>query len=154
MFIEGSPENLNPEIGLDQQADLLPYDTKYEVPRDSIIFGKIFLYILPFRYVFNRYSTTLTFWYKFRWIKNTQFLLPDKVLGSGAFGRVYRATAIGLRPGQPRTTVAVKMMKSRTDCAQLKALRSEVKIMIHIGRHMNIVNLLGACSKDFASKGT
>nr|XP_027213085.1 vascular endothelial growth factor receptor 1-like [Penaeus vannamei] len=77
----------------------------------------------------------------------------DKVLGSGAFGRVYRATAIGLRPGQARTTVAVKMMKSRTDCVQLKALRSEVKIMIHIGRHVNIVNLLGACSKDFASKG-
>ncbi|XP_042875758.1 vascular endothelial growth factor receptor 1-like [Penaeus japonicus] len=115
MFIEGSPENLNPDIGLDQQADLLPYDNKYEVSRDSIIF--------------------------------------DKVLGSGAFGRVYRATAIGLRPGQPRTTVAVKMMKSRTDCAQLKALRSEVKIMIHIGRHVNIVNLLGVCSKDFASKG-
>ncbi|XP_063602590.1 vascular endothelial growth factor receptor 1-like isoform X2 [Penaeus indicus] len=115
MFVEGAPENLNPDIGLDQQADLLPYDTKYEVQRDSIIF--------------------------------------DKVLGSGAFGRVYRATAIGLRPGQARTTVAVKMMKSRTDCAQLKALRSEVKIMIHIGRHVNIVNLLGACSKDFASKG-
>lgn len=75
------------------------------------------------------------------------------MLGSGAFGRVYRATAIGLRPGQARTTVAVKMMKSRTDCVQLKALRSEVKIMIHIGRHVNIVNLLGACSKDFASKG-
>lgn len=115
MFVTGAPENLNPDLGLDQQADLLPYDTKYEVQRDSIIF--------------------------------------DKVLGSGAFGRVYRATAIGLRPGQARTTVAVKMMKSRTDCVQLKALRSEVKIMIHIGRHVNIVNLLGACSKDFASKG-
>nr|XP_045605522.1 vascular endothelial growth factor receptor 1-like [Procambarus clarkii] len=98
-----------------QQAELLPYNTKYEVPRDSIIF--------------------------------------DKLLGAGAFGRVYRATAINLTPGQARTTVAVKMMKSRTDSAQLKALRSEVKIMIHIGRHINIVNLLGACSKDLASKG-
>ncbi|XP_047488774.1 vascular endothelial growth factor receptor 1-like, partial [Penaeus chinensis] len=38
MFVEGAPENLNPDIGLDQQADLLPYDTKYEVQRDSIIF--------------------------------------------------------------------------------------------------------------------
>lgn len=74
-------------------------------------------------------------------------------MGAGAFGRVYRATAINLLPGQARTTVAVKMMKSRTDSAQLKALRSEVKIMIHIGRHINIVNLLGAHSKDLASKG-
>lgn len=77
----------------------------------------------------------------------------DKLLGAGAFGRVYRATAINLKRGQARTTVAVKMMKSRTDSAQLKALRSEVKIMIHIGRHINIVNLLGAHSKDLASKG-
>ncbi|XP_042208149.1 vascular endothelial growth factor receptor 1-like [Homarus americanus] len=115
LFNDGDPDRLNPEIGLDQQAELLPYNTKYEVPRDSIIF--------------------------------------DKLLGAGAFGRVYRATAINLLPGQARTTVAVKMMKSRTDNAQLKALRSEVKIMIHIGRHVNIVNLLGACSKDLASKG-
>ncbi|XP_071519628.1 vascular endothelial growth factor receptor 1-like isoform X1 [Panulirus ornatus] len=115
MFIEGDPGSLNPEIGLDQQAELLPYDSKYEMPRDSIIF--------------------------------------DKLLGVGAFGRVYRATAINLVPGKACTTVAVKMMKSRTDSSQLKALRSEVKIMIHIGRHVNIVNLLGACSKDLASKG-
>ncbi|XP_064103407.1 LOW QUALITY PROTEIN: uncharacterized protein LOC135213359 [Macrobrachium nipponense] len=77
----------------------------------------------------------------------------DKLLGAGAFGLVYRATALNLIPGQPRTTVAVKMMKSRTDSSQLKALRSEVKILIHIGRHVNIVNLLGACSKELATKG-
>lgn len=40
MFNEGDPESLNPEMSIDQQAELLPYDTKYEVPRDSIIFGK------------------------------------------------------------------------------------------------------------------
>lgn len=39
IFVRGSPESLNPQLGLDQQADLLPYDTKFEVPRDSIIFG-------------------------------------------------------------------------------------------------------------------
>ncbi|KAG0729231.1 Vascular endothelial growth factor receptor 3 [Chionoecetes opilio] len=112
--MEGDPSSLNPELSLEQQADLLPYNTKYEVSRDSIIF--------------------------------------DKLLGAGAFGRVYRATVLNLLPGEARSCVAVKMIKSRTDDAQLKALRSEVKIMIHIGRHTNIVNLLGACSKDLASK--
>ncbi|KAG0724706.1 Vascular endothelial growth factor receptor 3 [Chionoecetes opilio] len=114
MFMEGDPSSLNPELSLEQQADLLPYNTKYEVSRDSIIF--------------------------------------DKLLGAGAFGRVYSATVLNLLPGEARSCVAVKMIKSRTDDAQLKALRSEVKIMIHIGRHTNIVNLLGACSKDLASK--
>ncbi|KAK3861992.1 hypothetical protein Pcinc_032098 [Petrolisthes cinctipes] len=115
MFNEGDPASLNPQITVDQQAELLPYNSKYEVPRDSIIL--------------------------------------EELLGAGAFGRVYRATALNLLPGHSRTTVAVKMIKSRTDSIQLKALRSEVKIMIHIGRHVNIVNLLGAHSKDLASKG-
>ncbi|KAK7068305.1 hypothetical protein SK128_026675 [Halocaridina rubra] len=114
-FMEGNPEGLNPELGLELQAELLPYDIKYEFPRDSIIF--------------------------------------DKLLGAGAFGRVYSATALNLIEGQLRTKVAVKMMKSRTDNAQRKALISEVKIMIHIGRHINIVNLLGACSKELSAKG-
>lgn len=28
-----------------------------------------------------------------------------------------------------------------------KALMSELKILIHIGNHLNVVNLLGACTK-------
>ena len=28
-----------------------------------------------------------------------------------------------------------------------KALMSELKILIHIGHHLNVVNLLGACTK-------
>jgi len=31
---------------------------------------------------------------------------------------------------------------------QIKALISELKILIHIGQHLNIVNLLGACTKE------
>ena len=59
-----------------------------------------------------------------------------------------------LLPGEDRTTVAVKMVNSRIDCMQLKAIRTEVKILIHVGQHINIVNLLGACCVDLASKGT
>lgn len=40
MFIEGDPSSLSPEISLEEQAELLPYNTKYEVSRDSIIFGE------------------------------------------------------------------------------------------------------------------
>jgi len=34
------------------------------------------------------------------------------------------------------------------DAKQMKSLISELKILIHIGQHLNIVNLLGACTKD------
>ena len=75
------------------------------------------------------------------------------LLGTGEFGKVYRAKAVGLIEEKSRTTVAVKTTKSTSDEQQIKALRSEVKIMIHIGRHINIVNILGACSKNIAKKG-
>jgi serine/threonine protein kinase len=47
-----------------------------------------------------------------------------------------------------KTTVAVKMLKERADMSQRRALLAELKILIHVGHHMNIVNLLGAVTKD------
>ena len=35
-----------------------------------------------------------------------------------------------------------------TDRVQVKALVSEMKVMIHIGRHLNLINILGAITKD------
>lgn len=32
--------------------------------------------------------------------------------------------------------------------SEYKALMTELKILIHIGHHLNIVNLLGACTKN------
>ncbi|GFY52146.1 vascular endothelial growth factor receptor 3 [Trichonephila inaurata madagascariensis] len=75
-----------------------------------------------------------------------------KTLGQGAFGRVVKAEAIGLVDGEASTTVAVKMLKEAADAEQRKALIAELKILIHIGRHVNIVNLLGAVTKNM-SKG-
>lgn len=36
------------------------------------------------------------------------------------------------------------MVKPGSDPSHVNALVSELKIMIHLGRHVNIVNLLGA----------
>ena len=33
---------------------------------------------------------------------------------------------------------------------QIKALISELKILIHVGQHLNIVNLLGACTQQLS----
>ena len=35
-----------------------------------------------------------------------------------------------------------------TDREQVKALMSELKVLIHIGQHLNVLNLLGAVTKD------
>ena len=65
-------------------------------------------------------------------------------MGSGAFGRVLKAEASGILSNEAVSTVAVKMVKPQADITYMKALMAELKIMIHIGKHLNIVNLLGA----------
>ena len=70
-------------------------------------------------------------------------------MGSGAFGRVVKGQAIGLKLDEPVTTVAVKMVRSTEDTEAEAALRSlvgELKIMMHLGSHLNIVSLMGACT--------
>ncbi|KAJ8351229.1 hypothetical protein SKAU_G00227050 [Synaphobranchus kaupii] len=70
-----------------------------------------------------------------------------KTLGHGAFGKVVEASAFGIDKLSTCKTVAVKMLKGGATTNECKALMSELKILIHIGHHLNVVNLLGACTK-------
>uniref|UniRef100_A0A4W5NH55 receptor protein-tyrosine kinase n=1 Tax=Hucho hucho TaxID=62062 RepID=A0A4W5NH55_9TELE len=70
-----------------------------------------------------------------------------KTLGHGAFGKVVEASAFGIDKLSTCKTVAVKMLKGGATTNERKALMSELKILIHIGHHLNVVNLLGACTK-------
>lgn len=75
-----------------------------------------------------------------------------KQLGAGAFGVVYKADARGIINAEETTIVAVKMVKKTADNMYIKALASELKIMVHLGKHINIVNLLGACTKNVGKR--
>nr|ABC46546.1 proto-oncogene c-kit receptor [Bubalus bubalis] len=86
----------------------LPYDHKWEFPRNRLSFGK--------------------------------------TLGAGAFGKVVEATAYGLIKSDAAMTVAVKMLKPSAHLTERGALMSELKVLSYLGNHMNIVNLLGACT--------
>ncbi|XP_073464538.1 platelet-derived growth factor receptor alpha isoform X1 [Aquarana catesbeiana] len=88
----------------------LPYDSRWEFPRDGLVLGRI--------------------------------------LGSGAFGKVVEGAAYGLSRSQPVMKVAVKMLKPTARSSEKQALMSELKIMTHLGPHLNIVNLLAACTKS------
>ncbi|XP_078371749.1 fibroblast growth factor receptor 4-like [Oculina patagonica] len=127
---------------LHEQCDNLAYDPVWEFPEERLVLGE--------------------------------------VLGSGAFGQVIKAEAIGISDFNPRdksaenarrrskrlrrssssrmyqdskgvpyvkTTVAVKTLKVGATATEFKDLASELKILIHVGEHKNIVNLLGACTK-------
>ncbi|CAL1269807.1 unnamed protein product [Larinioides sclopetarius] len=110
LFQEGHFGIYDPNMPIDEQVDLLPYDNRWEFPKENLKFGR--------------------------------------TLGQGAFGRVVKAEAFGLNDYEKSTTVAVKMLKERADINQQRALSAELKILIHLGHHVNIVNLMGAVTKN------
>uniref|UniRef100_A0A1A8DRC9 Fibroblast growth factor receptor 3 n=1 Tax=Nothobranchius kadleci TaxID=1051664 RepID=A0A1A8DRC9_NOTKA len=90
-------------------------------------------------------------------------LTLGKPLGEGCFGQVVMADASGIDMEKPNKllTVAVKMLKDDATDKDLSDLVSEMEMMKMIGKHKNIINLLGACTQDgplyvlveYASKG-
>ncbi|NWU98379.1 FLT3 kinase, partial [Upupa epops] len=86
------------------------------------------------------------FEYDLKWEFPRENLEFGQVLGSGAFGKVVNATAYGISNAGDSIQVAVKMLKEKPDASEKDALMSELKMLIHIGSHENIVNLLGACT--------
>ncbi|KXJ28420.1 fibroblast growth factor receptor 4 [Exaiptasia diaphana] len=136
---------IDPDRSLLEQCRNLPYDIDWEFPEERLVLGEI--------------------------------------LGSGAFGLVLQAEAIGIQALRPRDksaeaiqlranlrqksklikkkikkgrsdsitsakqTVAVKTLKEGATKADYTDLASELKILIHVGEHKNIVNILGACTR-------
>ncbi|KAM4738934.1 mast/stem cell growth factor receptor kita isoform 2-T2 [Anableps anableps] len=84
--------------------------------------------------------------YDHQWEFPRSNLRFGKTLGSGAFGKVVEATAYGLSNADSVMTVAVKMLKSSAHATEKEALMSELKVLSYLGNHINIVNLLGACT--------
>lgn len=56
-FEEGALECLNPDLTVDDQAELLPYDKKWEFPRERLKLGKRDCLNLEFK--FNQISTQI-----------------------------------------------------------------------------------------------
>lgn len=43
-LLKGKPDEINPDIPLEEQKDLLPYDkTKWEIRRENLKFGEFFI---------------------------------------------------------------------------------------------------------------
>ncbi|XP_062841606.1 vascular endothelial growth factor receptor 1 [Trichomycterus rosablanca] len=82
-----------------------------------------------------------------KWEFPQERLQLEKPLGRGAFGKVMQASAFGIGNSTSCTTVAVKMLKEGATPSEHKALMTELKILNHIGHHLNVVNLLGACTR-------
>lgn len=90
--------------------------------------------------------------YEFPLDSNWEFprcqLALGPTLGEGAFGRVVMAEAHGLIKNATSLIVAVKMVKEGHTDSDMASLVQEMEVMKMIGKHINIINLLGCCSQD------
>jgi len=76
-------------------------------------------------------------------------LSPDSedIIGKGTFGVVFKATK-----HSSRKPVAVKTVKEEVDISAFKTILSEIKILIYLGFHPNIVEFVGAVTKDIQKR--
>ncbi|XP_074612680.1 fibroblast growth factor receptor 2-like isoform X3 [Acropora palmata] len=82
------------------------------------------------------------------WEIDRSLLTIREHLGEGAFGLVMRADAVGLRDMPSTCSVAVKMQKADATGKVLDDLLSEADTMRKIGKHKNIISLIGACTQN------
>lgn len=144
-FGEGRVNELDPDGTVQEQAQLLPYDPAWEVNRRDIQLGKADGGFLGFG-CWPSWECECVY----TWAQGPQSYLytyyhAGKQLGSGSFGRVVLASVRGLDDANDgETEAAVKMVKSHVDVTHLESLMVELKILSHLGKHINIVNMLGA----------
>lgn len=133
-FMEGIVAN---EVVRDDGGDTpwtkVAYNQEFELPKQKFAIGNLKLS---------------------RWIKHKHVLVlcakvgccfSDKamLLGSGAFGSVYKGHIDGLV-----NDVAFKMTHPDCPISALKGLLSEIKILIYLGKHENIVSICGAYTSE------
>ncbi|XP_046864659.1 fibroblast growth factor receptor 4-like [Xenia sp. Carnegie-2017] len=69
--------------------------------------------------------------------------------GEGAFGKVLKAEVFDVvKQNSGKTIVAVKTLKDDATERELMDLISEAEVMKFIGRHKNIINLIGCCTQN------
>ncbi|XP_073336235.1 platelet-derived growth factor receptor beta-like [Pagrus major] len=110
------------------------YEVRWKVIESVSPDGQQYTYLDPAHLPYN--ST---------WEVPRDNIVIGQVLGSGAFGRVVEATVSGLLHSHSSTKVAIKMVKPNSGAVQ--SLMSELKVLVHLGPHLNVVNLLGASTR-------
>merc|ERR1712051_538036 len=70
----------------------------------------------------------------------------NQLLGGGQFGSVFEGITNDLVHAEQRIKVAIKVVNNSLDPSQLSVLMSEIKILDKLDVHLNLVNMIGACT--------
>ncbi|XP_047126150.1 fibroblast growth factor receptor 4 isoform X3 [Hydra vulgaris] len=147
LFMEPNPKfKLDPSRTIFEQSIELPYDLSWEFPRHRLDFVRV-IGSGAFGQVWFAHA------------RGILALCPRDKSASAARQRakLYFNTKVPKSLTKLFTNgsmcdhdtfVAVKTLKSSASDVEYRDLSSEIKVLIHLGEHPNIVNLLGSCTKD------
>ncbi|PFX14424.1 Fibroblast growth factor receptor 1 [Stylophora pistillata] len=144
MFVVGIGKFLlvDPARTLQDQCGNLSYDPSWEFPEERLTLGEV-LGSGAFGEVIKAEAFGIADFHP-RCESAEKVKRRSKMLRRISSSRLYQDSS-----GSPyvKTTVAVKTLKKNAKPEDFDDLASELKILIHVGEHKNIVNLLGACTK-------
>ncbi|CAF0926691.1 unnamed protein product [Rotaria sp. Silwood1] len=69
------------------------------------------------------------------------------LIGKGAFGFVFQGLAKNINSKEKITTVAIKTVRDDATSEEIENLLKELSVMKMVGKHTNIISLLGCCTK-------
>ncbi|CAG7828347.1 unnamed protein product [Allacma fusca] len=95
--------------------------------------------------VTSEYSQFLPYKKEYEILPTNIEIEKEVVLGSGQYGMVFKGKLV---IEEHQRSVAVKTVKPSADKEFVKALLSEIKIMMTIGSHPSVVNFIGALTQD------
>lgn len=78
-------------------------------------------------------------------------LRTGNVLGQGQFGKVLEGQVFLDEQKSVPTQVAVKVPRDGMNYSHQKALLDELKIMIYIGKHVNVLGLIGCITRHMVN---
>ncbi|XP_068720655.1 fibroblast growth factor receptor 3-like [Montipora capricornis] len=150
---------IDPDRSLLEQCNDLPYDPDWEFPEERLILGNV-LDAGAFDQVIQAEAIGIL-------ALNPRDKSAESFKRRSKIQRSSRAKALKKEEGSEgwkslKIPVAVKTLKEGATKEEYKDLASELKILIHLGQHKNIVNLLGACTRgkrlmvimEFAPRGS
>ncbi|XP_065209745.1 fibroblast growth factor receptor homolog 1-like isoform X2 [Planococcus citri] len=83
-----------------------------------------------------------------KWEIPRENIVLGEFLGEGEFGRVVKGNVSGLLQQHIVTTAAVKMLKTTHKDTDMVNLVTEMELLKLIGRHDNVLSLLGCCTQN------
>ena len=97
--------------------------------------------------ILNEQATHLSYSGKYE-MDRSKFEVGRK-LGGGAFGSVHQGVTEDFINPQKKTKVAIKSVNNPLDPSQIYALMCEIKVLDKLEMHLNLVNMVGACTTKF-----